>query len=80
MKLLAEALKEAGAFPKEKVTAPVVNEEDLSDDEIDSIMNKSAEKKFGKDSKQAKLHKKFGKKKDPKAQDAEKQASDDAAK
>jgi hypothetical protein len=49
----------------------------LSDDEIEGAMNTAAEKKFGKGSTQAKLHKKASKlRKDPAA---EKQAKSDAS-
>ena len=50
----------------------------MSDDEIESTMNKAAEKKFGKGSNQAKLHRKASKLKTDPA--AEKQAAADAQK
>ena len=53
------------------------NGEEMSDDDIESTMNTAAEKKFGKGSAQAKLHRKASKlKKDPAA---EKQAQSDAS-
>jgi len=52
------------------------NGEDMSDDEIEATMNKAAEKKFGKRSRQAQMHRKVGKlKRDP---EAEKAAKSDA--
>ena len=36
--------------------------EEMSDDEIDSVMNTAADNKFGKGSAQSKAHNKFGKK------------------
>jgi len=50
------SLKEACDYDDDVYIKMQVNEE-LSDDDIDDIMNKSAEKKFGKDSDQAKAHK-----------------------
>ena len=50
------SLKEACDYDDDVYIKMQVNEE-LSDDDIDDIMNKSAEKKFGKGSDQAKAHK-----------------------
>ena len=49
-------LKEACDYDDDVYIKLQLNEQ-LDDDEIDDIMNKSAEKKFGKDSDQAKAHK-----------------------
>ena len=61
-----------------KISVNEANGEDMSDDDIEATMNKAAEKKFGKGSKQAGMHKKASKLKDDPA--AEKQAAADAAK
>ena len=53
--LLSESMGVAPA-PKKAVA------EEMSDDEIDSVMNTAAKNKFGVDSKQAKRHSNFGKK------------------
>jgi len=53
------------------------NGEDMSDDDIEATMNTAAEKKFGKGSTQAKLHKKASKLK--RDTSAEKQAQSDAS-
>ena len=54
------------------------NGEDMSDDDIEATMNKAAEKKFGKRSAQAKLHRRASNlRRNP---DAEKQAASDAQK
>ena len=47
--------------------------EEMSDDEIDSVMNTAADNKFGKNSAQAKLHRQHGKPK-PKLTPAQKAA------
>lgn len=80
MKLLEEAFKQSGVISPEKPSKVEQVKEEISDDEVDNIMNKAAEKKFGKDSAQAKLHKKFGKKKTKKAEQdlADKQAKKDS--
>jgi cytochrome c553 len=76
MNLLEEAMNNAFKNPSrtnpEKIEQIDVAgnkiEEEMSDDEIDSIMNTAAEKKFGKGSAQAKAHKQLGKKTETPAQ------------
>ena len=62
MKLLEEAMSQVFKKPSRGNTTPEPVKEEMSDDEIDSVMNTAAEKKFGKGSAQSKAHNKFGKK------------------
>ena len=79
MKLLEEAMSQVFKKPSRGNTTPEPVKEEMSDDEIDSVMNTAAEKKFGKDSAQAKAHNKFGKKKETPAAKKKREAAESVA-